>query len=350
MQEVIADIDRWQADGHPVALATVIETWGSAPRKVGAKLALTPAGGMAGSVSGGCVEGAVFAAGVETLESGRPQLLTFGVADETAWDVGLACGGSIKVFVEPLPAAVYAVLREGVLADEGLAVTTVIAGPDNWLGTKAVVGPGGVVFAEMPASLQTKALAAAKEALTHGRSQSVTVNEPQPCTLFVEAILPLPNLIMVGGVHIAVALTHMARTLGYRTVVIDPRRAFGNTARFPHADQVIQAWPDKAFPQVKLNQGTAVAMLTHDPKIDDPALKIVLPSAAFYVGALGSRGTQEKRRRRLENAGIPPHLIQRIHGPIGLDINAQTPEEIALSIMAEIVAARRPPMSNPGAA
>lgn len=349
MQEVIADIDRWQADGHPVALATVIETWGSAPRKVGAKLALTPAGGWPAPSVAAAWRGPCSPPAWRRWKA-VGWLLTFGVADETAWDVGLACGGSIKVFVEPLPAAVYAVLREGVLADEGLAVTTVIAGPDNWLGTKAVVGPGGVVFAEMPASLQTKALAAAKEALTHGRSQSVTVNEPQPCTLFVEAILPLPNLIMVGGVHIAVALTHMARTLGYRTVVIDPRRAFGNTARFPHADQVIQAWPDKAFPQVKLNQGTAVAMLTHDPKIDDPALKIVLPSAAFYVGALGSRGTQEKRRRRLENAGIPPHLIQRIHGPIGLDINAQTPEEIALSIMAEIVAARRPPMSNPGAA
>lgn len=339
MQEVIADIDRWQ--GQPVALATVIETWGSAPRKVGAKMALTPAGEMAGSVSGGCVEGAVFAAGVETLESGQPQLLTFGVTDETAWDVGLACGGNIRVFVEPLAPPLYAVLRNLTLVDEGLAAATVIAGPAAWLGQKVVWGPAGVAFDNLPAALREQALPAAQQALAQGRSRRLSLTQPQPCELFVEAILPLPTLIMVGGVHIAIALTHMARALGYRTIVIDPRRAFGSAARFPHADQLIQAWPDRALSQVKLNQSTAVAMLTHDPKIDDPALKIVLPSAAFYVGALGSQATQTKRRQRLADAGIPAHLINRIRGPIGLDINAQTPEEIALSIMAEIVAARR---------
>lgn len=340
MQEVIADIDRWQTQNQPVALATVIETWGSAPRKVGAKMALTPMGEMAGSVSGGCVEGAVFTAGVETLESGQAQLLTFGVADETAWDVGLACGGNIRVFVEPLEPPLYAALRDLTLADEGLAAATVIEGPPAWLGQKVVWGPTGVVFDNLSPSLREQALAAAQQALAQGRSRRLSLAQPQPCELFVEALLPLPTLIMVGGVHIAIALTHMARALGYRTIVIDPRRAFGSAARFPHADQLIQAWPDKALAQVKLNQSTAVAMLTHDPKIDDPALKIVLPSAAFYVGALGSQRTQAKRRERLEDAGISPHLLNRIRGPIGLDINAQTPEEIALSIMAEIVAAR----------
>jgi xanthine dehydrogenase accessory factor len=155
--------------------------------------------------------------------------------------------------------------------------------------------------------------------------------------VFVDAIRPAPTLVMVGGVHIAVALASLAKTLGYHTIVIDPRRAFGSDERFPHADQLITAWPDKALAQIELTPETAVALLTHDPKIDDPALKIVLNSPAFYIGALGSRKTHAKRRQRLEQMGFDEASIARIHAPIGLDIGAQSPEEIALSILAEIV-------------
>jgi xanthine dehydrogenase accessory factor len=156
----------------------------------------------------------------------------------------------------------------------------------------------------------------------------------------MEVILPSPTLIAVGGVHITIALMDLAKTLGYRTVVVDPRGAFGNVERFPHVDQLIQAWPQDAFQQVSLTRSTAVAMLTHDPKLDDPALKIALPSPAFYVGALGSKTTQAKRRQRLLDDGLTEAQLDRLHGPIGLEIGAGTPEEIAMSIMAEIVAAR----------
>jgi xanthine dehydrogenase accessory factor len=158
--------------------------------------------------------------------------------------------------------------------------------------------------------------------------------------VFAEVILPPPTLIAVGGVHITIALMALAKTLGYRTVVVDPRSAFGNETRFPNVDQLIPLWPDEAFQQIPITRSTAIAMLTHDPKLDDPALRIALPSPAFYVGALGSRTTQSKRRQRLLADGLNEEEINRLHGPIGLEIGAETPEEIAMSIMAEIVAAR----------
>ncbi|MCI0399667.1 MAG: XdhC family protein [Chloroflexi bacterium] len=345
MRDVIPDLDQWQIENVPVALATVVQTWGSAPRREGAKMALTPDGRITGSVSGGCVEGAVFEAGVETLETGRPQLLHFGVADETAWDVGLACGGTIEVFVEPLDRAVYDFVRSLLAEERPAATATVIRGPAGLLGKKLVVQRSGRPFGEIAVGVDGVAAAAAHTALAVGRSQRLALDLPdraaEPVELFIEVLLPSPTLIMVGGVHIAVALATLAKTLGYQTIVVDPRRAFGSEARFPHVDQLIQAWPDEAFRQVELNAATAVTMLTHDPKIDDPALKIVLPSQAFYVGALGSKKTHNRRRERLLAAGVAEEQVNRIHAPIGLEIGAQTPEEIALAIMAEITAARR---------
>ncbi len=161
-----------------------------------------------------------------------------------------------------------------------------------------------------------------------------------PLEVFVEVLEPSPTLVIVGGVHIAVALTRIAKTLGYHTIVVDPRKSFGSPERFPHVDRLIQSWPQEAFAQINLNNKTAVAMLTHDPKIDDPALQIVLDSDAFYVGALGSQKTQSKRRQRLLDAGLTAGQLDRLHGPIGLDIGADSPEEIALAVMAEIVAAK----------
>ena len=344
MQEVIPDIDKWLVENNPVALATVVQTWGSAPRKVGAKMALTPDGKMSGSVSGGCVEGAVFDEGVETLRNGRPQLLHYGVADETAWEVGLACGGTIEVFVEPINTAIYRFIQSLLDKDQAFATATVIGGPAEQLGTKLVVQHEHPPFGQISSELQNSVSAAAQTALENGRSQRQKItlpNSDSEIELFIEVSLPKPKLVMVGGVHIAIALTAIAKTLGYETIVVDPRRAFGSEARFPHVDTLIQAWPDKAFQQIQLNDSTAVAMLTHDPKIDDPALNVVLNSRAFYIGALGSNKTQTKRRDRLAKMGFNEAQIGRIYGPIGLDINASTPEEIAVSIMAEIIAARR---------
>jgi xanthine dehydrogenase accessory factor len=184
-------------------------------------------------------------------------------------------------------------------------------------------------------------LANARAALAAGQSQrqSLTPGE-QTAELFVEVLLPSPTLIVVGGVHTSITLTALAKTLGYRTVVVDPRKAFGSEARFPHVDQLIQEWPDEALQRVGLTRSSAVAMLTHDPKLDDPGLKVALASSAFYVGALGSKGTQAKRRQRLLADGVTEEQLARLHGPIGLDLGGRTPEEIALAILAEIVAAR----------
>jgi xanthine dehydrogenase accessory factor len=339
MRDILPDLEHWHADGsRSIALATVIQTWGSSPRRAGAKMAMTPDGKITGSVSGGCVEGAVFEAGMEVLNSNRPQMLHFGVADETAWEVGLACGGSIDIFIQPLNSEIFSALCS-ILAQEQPAVSLiVIRGPEGLLGREMLFLPNGDVTGAINDELDATALSIARQALAQGESQRVNLNEEVEA--FVEVILPPPTVIAVGGVHITIALMALAKTLGYRTVVIDPRSAFGNETRFPQVDQLIQLWPEEAFQQIPITRSTAIAMLTHDPKLDDPALKIALSSSAFYVGALGSKTTQSKRRQRLLGEGLTESQLRRLHGPIGLGIGAGTPEEIAMSIMAEIVAVR----------
>jgi xanthine dehydrogenase accessory factor len=337
MRDILHDLEHWNAANQSIALATVIQTWGSSPRCAGAKMALTPDGKITGSVSGGCVEGAVYEEGVESLKTNRPKLLHFGVADETAWDVGLACGGSIDIFVKPLDKDFFNALRSTLVDEISAVVVTVVRGPDDLLGRELLVR-GDDVIGTLNNHLDSAALSLATETLLQGVSRRTMLNEE--IEVFVEAILPPPTVIAVGGVHITIALMALAKTLGYRTIVIDPRQAFGNADRFPNVDQLIQAWPQDAFGQIRLNRSTAVAMLTHDPKLDDPALMIALPSPSFYVGALGSRTTQARRRQRLLDEGLSDAHMNRLHGPIGIDIDAQAPEEIAISIMAEIVATR----------
>lgn len=334
MKEIISDIDNWLAKGQQhIALATVIQTWGSAPRKAGGKMAFTGDGQISGSVSGGCVEGAVIEAGNEVLPTGIPQLLHFGVADETAWEVGLACGGIIDVFVERLDLEAYALLRDMVLQDQAGRCVTVLRGAQDSVGNKWIQVRNGRSLNQFPSSLNLS--------LSNLPTATQRLQLANDTELFIEQYRPSPTLIMVGGVHIAVALTSMAKTLGFRTIVIDPRRAFGNDDRFPHADQLLTQWPQKAFADLEITPETAVALLTHDPKIDDPALEIVLPSSAFYIGALGSRKTHAKRVERLQKKGVDGAQISRIHAPIGLNLNAQSPEEIALSVLAEVVQAYR---------
>jgi xanthine dehydrogenase accessory factor len=338
MKEVLSDIDQWRTeDDAPIALATVIETWGSAPRKVGAKMAVRPDGAMVGSVSGGCVEGAVVEAANETLASGRPQLLEFGVADETAWEVGLACGGHIKVWVEPLDTAVYPFIRQLITNEQAGACVTILTGPAELVGRKMAFDADG----RSVGNLGVKALEDARRTAVQKLNHSQRVQLSEEVEAFVDVYRPAPTLVMVGGVHIAVALTSIAKTLGYRTIVVDPRRAFGSQARFSHVDELILAWPEQAFSQIEVTGDTAVALLTHDPKIDDPALHVVLKSSAFYIGALGSNKTHAKRKQRLSDHGFDAATIDRIHGPIGLDIGADNPEEIALAVMSEIVKAYR---------
>jgi xanthine dehydrogenase accessory factor len=341
MREIMNEVGSWLEGDESIALATVIQTWGSSPRSEGAKMAMTRSGKIVGSVSGGCVEGAVFETGMEVLKSGHPQLLHFGVADETAWQVGLACGGIIEIFVQPLDRPIFDTLRDHSKLGKSLAEVTIIRGSEDLLGEAFILSRNGLVYGRQDSELGGEILNAAQRALNEKRSQRYLIpSQQEPSELFIEVILPFPKVVMVGGVHIAVALTSIAKTLGYSTVIIDPRKAFGSQDRFSHADRLIQAWPDDAFSQVEINEETAIAMLTHDPKIDDPALKIALRSPAFYIGALGSRTTQVKRHKRLLEAGFSEADLTRLHGPIGLDIGAQNPEEIALAIMGEIIAAR----------
>ena len=333
MRDVLADIDTWRAEGRQVAVATVVETWGSAPRPAGGKMALTADGRIAGSVSGGCVENAVVEAGKKTLASGKPQLLHYGVSDDTAWSVGLACGGSLDVFVERLDPALFQPVADALQRQKPVAVATVIRGPEAELGKKVALFEDGSVRG----AIDEAALAETRAALASGASRRVATEARE---LFVDVLLPAPRLVIVGGVHIAVTLVSLAKTLGFRTILVDPREAFGNARRFPHADEIVNDWPDKALARIAPDGSTAIAVLTHDPKLDDPALLAALPGRAFYVGALGSRRTQEKRRARLLEAGLPESALARLHGPIGLPLGGRSPEEIAVAILAQIVATR----------
>ncbi len=336
MQEVIQDIDSWLEKESQVALATVVQTWGSAPRKVGAKMALTPEGAISGSVSGGCIEGAVFEEGIEAIETKKPKLLHFGVADETAWDVGLACGGIIELFVAPLNTAVYQFAHHLIQNDIAGAIITIIQGPDGLLGKQLAVSRQGEQLGSLgQAELDKMAIEAERPLQAPSRIQLTEKVE-----LFIDTVRPAPTLVMVGGVHIAVGLAYIAKLLGYRTIVVDPRRAFGSDERFPHVDKLITKWPKEAFKEIDLTPETAVTLLTHDPKIDNQALNAVLEAPIFYIGALGSKKTHAKRILHLQEMGFTDKCINRIHGPIGLNINASTPEEIALAIMAEIVKTR----------
>jgi xanthine dehydrogenase accessory factor len=345
MKDILPELEDWLAQGENIALATVVRTWGSSPRGVGAKMALTAGGKIAGSVSGGCVEGAVFEAGIETLKTGQPQLLHFGVADETAWTVGLACGGQIDVFVQPLQAEHFQERRKRLAAGQLFAAATVIRGPVGLLGCELLANRAGEVSGAVGAGLDEAAAALAGRVLSEGVSQVAALPgaeaKPEPAVeVFVEVVEPQPVLVIVGAVHTAIALARLAQVMGFRTVVVDPRSAFGNAERFPQVDQLLPVWPQDAFAQVQITERTAIAILTHDPKIDDPALEIALASPAFYVGALGSATTQAARHERLLQAGVSEQQLARLHGPIGLKLGGQAPEEIALAVMAEITAVK----------
>jgi xanthine dehydrogenase accessory factor len=333
VRDILADVEGWSAEGAPIALATVVETWGSAPRPAGGKMALTPDGRIAGSVSGGCVENAVVEAGKKTLASGKPQLLHYGVSDDTAWSVGLACGGTLDIYVERLDPELFAPVRDALHAEKPVAVATVIRGPEGELGKKLALFEDGIVTG----GIDEAALEQARAALSEGASRRVKTDARE---IFVDVLLPAPRLVIVGGVHIAITLVSLAKTLGFRTILVDPREAFGNEKRFPHADEIVKDWPDKALARIAPDGSTAIAVLTHDPKLDDPALLSALRSRAFYVGALGSRRTQEKRQARLREAGLSDEFLSRLYAPIGLPLGGRSPEEIAISILAQIVAAR----------
>lgn len=301
----------WHREGRGAVLATVVETWGSAPRRVGAQLVISGDAEIEGSVSGGCVEGAVIVEALEALDAGAARLLEFGVSDDDAFAVGLACGGRIRVMVEP----VGNVLPEDMLAalcDARAARRPVAYVVDTEGGARRLDETGHETRFRMDRSGFEE----------DGRT-------------FVAIHNPPLRLIVVGAVHIAQALVPMARIAGYDPVIVDPRETFGAEARFP-GETLSNDWPDEAVQKLGLDTRTALVLLTHDPKIDDPALELALRAPCFYIGALGSTRTHAKRVARMQEAGFPQAEIDRIHGPIGLDIGAAGPSEIAVSILAEM--------------
>ena len=307
----------WHAAGRGAVLATVIETWGSAPRPVGSQLVIDRDGAMEGSVSGGCVEGAVVTEAIEALADGAARLLEFGVSDDDAFAVGLACGGRIRVLVEPvggaLPVALLGELVAARAARRPVALVAELAGPGRRLEARAA-------FAER--------FRLDRSGITEDGQSFVAVHNP-----------PL-RMVIVGAVHIAQPLVGMARACGYDPVIVDPRPAFGAQARFP-GEVILDDWPDAALAAQGLDARTAVVTLTHDPKLDDPAILCALASDVFYLGCLGSTRTHAKRLDRLRAAGVSAAQIARIHAPVGLDIGARSPAEIAVSIMAQVTACLR---------
>ena len=304
----------WHNAGRAVAMATVIETWGSAPRGVGSQMVIDGAGAMMGSVSGGCVEGAVVLEAAEVLQTGQARVLTYGVSDADAFAAGLACGGTIRVMVQPVTdTTMLSALLTAQGQGQAVAVVT-----DLGDFSMALTGPEDAAVAARLRSDQS--------GVEDGR--------------FIAVHNPGLRLIIVGAVHIAQALIPMARLCGYDPVLIDPRAAFGAAARFP-GEAIVDDWPDTALATLKPDARTAVVTLTHDAKLDDPGLAAALRGPAFYVGCLGSRRTHALRLERLLALGLTLDDLERLHAPVGLNIGAKTPGEIALSIMAQITSVLR---------
>lgn len=330
MAPVVTDVDvleaalSWSADGHAVVLATVVETWGSAPRRAGSHLAIREDQRFVGSVSGGCVEAAVVRQSMHVLSSQSACTVTYGVADADAWEVGLACGGRITILLTPLCEDSLAALQrctQGVKARELVGLWMPLA--------------GGVVC------IDARAPEPQRDALQDGeRTARCQLIEGPQGPIFLRPMPPPVRALVIGAVHIAAALVPMLELLGHQVVVVDPRRGFG-PPESPGAVPVLRDYPDEVFPQLGLDARTAVIALTHDPKIDDPGLVAALASPAFYIGALGSRKTHAKRVHRLAEEGASEPDIARIHGPIGLDIGAATPAEIAVSIVSQLTSVLR---------
>jgi xanthine dehydrogenase accessory factor len=306
MREVLAELKEWISSKEDVAIATVVETWGSSPRPLGSKMAVTQSGKMAGSVSNGCIEGAVFEEAQRVLKSGRPKLAAFGVTDDVAFSVGLACGGHIEVFIQPLD-RVHEQLIGLLERDEATTLRTNLVSGE----TELVSG-------------------------VHAGSELAR----RDGDWFVEPMKRPAHLIIVGAIHIAIPLHRLARLMGYRVTVVDARAKFASKDRFPEADELIVAWPDEAMGKLALDGSTYVVILTHDPKFDLPALRSVLGKEVGYIGAIGSRKTNQNRFDALRSEGFTEEQLSKVHGPIGLDLGSRGAEETALGILAEITAVR----------
>ncbi len=361
MRDVIDPLMTWWRDGSVVGTATVVATFRSAPRPAGASMLVGPDGTAVGSVSGGCVEGAVYELAQQVVASGHPVLQRYGVSDDDAFAVGLTCGGILDVFVEPVSRSHFAELdsvADDIAAGRPVAVATVVAHPDpGWVGRRLVLRPGradgadGVAVGTLGSQRADGAVRDdALGLLAAGRSESLHYGPDgerrgEGMQVFVASYAPKPRMLVFGAIDFAAAVARMGSFLGYHVTVCDARPVFATRTRFPHADEVVVAWPHRYLADEveagRIDERTVLAVLTHDPKFDVPLLEVALrlPDVA-YVGAMGSRRTHTDRLERLRAVGLTETEIGRLCSPIGLDLGARTPEETAVSIAAEIVALR----------
>jgi len=346
MQEIRTTLARWLAAGEQVVLATVVWAEGPSPRPLGSRLAVTGSGQMTGSVSGGCVEGAVFEEAQSVLAGGPPKRLRYSAVDETGWEVGLACGGAIEVYVEPL-VEVHRWLLAALEAEETVALATRLDVTRHRGGGRHLLAwPDGRLECEGDRSLALEWMALESTALFPGPVAELRHGPDRPALrdiegdVFLQVFAPPPTLVIVGAVHVAVPLVVLAQTLGFRVRIVDARQAFATRERFPTVDELIVAWPQDALRAEELGLQHHVVILSHDPRFDLPALQIALRSRAAYIGLIGSRTTQARRKAALREAGFGEAELARIHGPVGLDLGGRGPAEIALAILAEIVAVR----------
>jgi xanthine dehydrogenase accessory factor len=336
MMDIIDLATAWTEAGEKVALATVVRVDGSAPRGEGAKMIVSDAGRIAGSVSGGCVEAAVAEAAQSVLDGSPPKIERFGINRAMMWDIGLSCGGEIDVLIEKLPE--LAVLRSVFASGARAALCTRLDRDAIDAASKAVVVAGGAMQGSLgDERFDRDVTAAALLLIERGRSETVTIADRR---VFIDVGVQKDRLIIVGAVHIAAALCELASQAGFRVTIVDPRPRLNHAERFPKAASLAVGWPEDVLPGMGLDDNTYIAILTHDEKFDDPSIEIALRATPRYIGAIGSKRTHAARRERLAQLGFANEAIDRVRAPIGLDIGAQTPEEIAVAVLAEMIAAK----------
>jgi xanthine dehydrogenase accessory factor len=328
VRDVLPTLERWLDEGIRVATATVVKTERSAPRDPGAVLAVSERGEVAGSVTGGCVEPAVYEEARDVLAGGAPRLVSYGIADEDAFEIGLPCGGTVHIFVTVAEQSLVGRVAAAVRDERPLALAVDVSGPS--VGAQRIVDPATASDGDVEA--------AAREVLKRGESALVTIAERD---VFVSSFAPRPRMYVFGAVDHAAAVASIGRFLGYRVSVCDPRAKFATRERFPDVDELAVEWPDRFLAGAPVDERTAIVVLTHDHRFDVPLLEVAVRTPAGYIGAMGAKRTNAERRERLLASGVTEEELARVHAPIGLDIGSRTPEEVAVSVGAELVAVSR---------
>jgi xanthine dehydrogenase accessory factor len=345
MRDVLADVDVWRKAGKPVVIATNVKRKGMSLRPLGAKMALTPMLDITGSVTGGCVETAIIEESRDVLKTNGAKLLHYGLqSDQKPWEIGLSCGSSLDIFLESLDSPawqqVYPAVKSSLDGNRLAAVSTVISGPGT--GRKLMVWPDGSSLGDLGDPTLNRQVT--DWMLRQMADQDTTWEEfkvgEETAEVFIDVLVPRARLIIVGASHIAIPLVSMAKVMGYHTIVIDPREAFATAERFPHVDELIKEWPSKSMEALQLDEASYVTVISHDDKLDNPALAVALKSPARYVGVLGTRKNIERRHEALREMGVTDEQLEKLHAPIGIPVGAILPEEIAVSILAEVVKTR----------